>query len=168
LLALVRLERLEHVAEEELPLRRDALDDPLTLGREPDDDRAAVVHRAAPLGNSQLLEPVDEPCRGRVVDADPGGELADAQAPVLGQEVERAQLARRQLDAEAGMERGVQAPAGQDGRELTPALGELRGKGIECASRDICTLQKSRVAALIKLHRIPNNLLTESRLRWTS
>jgi hypothetical protein len=42
-----------------------------------------------PLGEPELLQPVDEARRRRIVDPDSVGELADAEPAVLRQQVER-------------------------------------------------------------------------------
>ena len=105
-----------------------ARDELAALGGQPDQDRAAVALLAAALGQAELLEPVDEPRRGRVVDADAVGQLAHPQAVVLGQQLERAQLAGRQLRPQLGVQRGVQPAAGEDRAELAPAGGELGGE----------------------------------------
>jgi len=50
---------------------------------------------------------------------------------VLGEKVERAQLARRQLGSPARMQRGEELAAAQGGTELVPALRELVGQGLQ-------------------------------------
>jgi hypothetical protein len=145
--ALLRLERAEDVAEEELPLRRDPRDEPLAGAREADRDRAPVSGLVAPRGQSRRLETVDEPGRCGVVDPDAVRELTYAQAAALGEQVEGPQLARRQARGRARVECRKELAAAEDGPELVPALRELGRQRLEVTTGDICNLQKLHVAA---------------------
>jgi len=61
---------------------------------------------------------------------------------VLGEQVERAQLARRQLGGAARVQRGEELSAAESGAELVPALRELVGERLEITATDSCILQK--------------------------
>ena len=121
--AFVRVERGEHVGRRTAAAAtaRSATSSSPACG-EPDDGRAPVALEAVPLGEPELLEPVDEPRRGRLVDADAVGELADPQPVVLGQHVERA--------AACSASASCRAPGA--GR---PAAGGSRGSPRARASR---------------------------------
>jgi hypothetical protein len=113
--ALLRLQRAEHVAEEEPALRGDSGDELLADGGEADRGRPPVRGLTPPLGQPRGLEAVDEARRRGVVDSDAVGELAYAQTAVLGEQVEGPQLARRQARGRARVERREQLAASEDG-----------------------------------------------------
>ncbi len=126
LLALVRLERGEDVAEELEPPLRHLGGEPRAGGGQHDLGRAAVVGVAPSACDARGLEPVGEPRRGRLVDAHPRGELADAK-PAVGERIERAELRRR--EPRVGAQRREQPAAGEDPAERAPVARELGCEG---------------------------------------
>ena len=88
--ALVRLERGQHLAEEALPSPPHGFDEDDAGGRQIDHDRPPVTLGAPPFRQTPRLEAVDQARRRRLVYANAIGELADPNAALLADHVERA------------------------------------------------------------------------------